>query len=193
MGRTTYDAFRYSKTVVLVVGILGNILVIISILRQKIVLKNNYYFLVRHLAMYDVGVLIIYLFDCINIYFVEEQLDINSTMYCVFFNICYAFQVAGIGMMLIISVLRYRATVHPLKPDVSRRKLKVVCGLVYLVGFIAGYATRLLLCFMQWNDAAIVYAKVYNKLNFRTKMVISLLNLSIVILKNLVFNKVRNL
>jgi hypothetical protein len=143
--------------------------------------------------MYDVGVLIIYLFDCINIYFVEEQLDINSTMYCVFFNICYAFQVAGIGMMLIISVLRYRATVHPLKPDVSRRKLKVVCGLVYLVGFIAGYATRLLLCFMQWNDAAIVYAKVYNKLNFRTKMVISLLNLSIVILKNLVFNKVRNL
>ena len=82
MGRTTYDAFRYSKTVVLVVGILGNILVIISILRQKIVLKNNYYFLVRHLAMCDVGVLIIYLFDCINIYFVEQQLDINSTMYC---------------------------------------------------------------------------------------------------------------
>jgi hypothetical protein len=32
-------------------------------------------------------------------------------------------------MMLIISVLRYRATVHPLKADVSRRKLKVVCGL----------------------------------------------------------------
>ena len=96
-------------------------------------------------------------------------------------------------MMLIISVLRYRATVHPLKPAISRRKLKVVCGLVYLVGFIAGYGTRLPLCFMQWNDAAIVYAKVYNKLNFRTKMVISLLNLSIVILKNLVFNKVRNL
>ena len=64
-------------------------------------------------------------------------------------------------MMLIISVLRYRATVHPLKPDVSRRKLKVVCGLVYLVGFIAGYGTRLPLCFMQRNDVAIVYAKVF--------------------------------
>ena len=150
MGRTTYDAFRYSKTVVLVVGILGNILVIISILRQKIVLKNNYYFLVRHLAMCDVGVLIIYLFDCINIYFVEEQLDINSTMYCVFFNICYAFQVAGIGMMLIISVLRYRATVHPLKPAIRRRKLKVVCGLVYLNGcLIAGYGVFLLECFLN--------------------------------------------
>ena len=63
-------------------------------------------------------------------------------------------------MMLIISLLRYRATVHPLKPDVSRRKLKVVCGLVYIVGFIAGCATELPLCFMQWNDVAIVYKKV---------------------------------
>jgi hypothetical protein len=49
-------------------------------------------------------------------------------------------------MMLIISVLRYRATVHPLKPAISRRKLKVVCGLVYIVGFIAGYGTRLPSC-----------------------------------------------
>ena len=61
-------------------------------------------------------------------------------------------------MRLMISVLRYRATVHPLKPDVSRRKLKVVCGLVYSVGFIAGYATCLPLCFMQRNE--IVYYKV---------------------------------
>jgi hypothetical protein len=65
-------------------------------------------------------------------------------------------------MMLIISLLRFRATVHPLKPDISRRKLKVVYSLVYIVGFIAGYATYLPLCFMQWNDVVIVYAKVYN-------------------------------
>jgi hypothetical protein len=32
---------------------------------------------------------------------------------------------------------------HPLKPAISRRKFKVVCGLMYLVGFIAGYATYL--------------------------------------------------
>ena len=65
-------------------------------------------------------------------------------------------------MMFIISLLRYRATVHPLKPDVSRRNWKVVCGLVYIVGFIAGYGTYLPLCFrMQWNDVAIVYGKVF--------------------------------
>ena len=160
MGKTADDVFRYSFAVVIVVGILGNILVIISILRQKKLLKNNYYFLVLHLAICDLGVLIIFLFDHINWYLVEDRLDINSTKYCAFFHIFLVFRVAGIGMMLIISLLRYRATVHPLKPDVSRRKLKVVCGLVYIVSFIAGYATNLPLCFLQGNDVAIVYDKV---------------------------------
>ena len=160
MGKTANDAFRYSFAVVNVVGILGNILVIISILRQKKLLKNNYYFLVLHLAICDLGALIIVLLHHINGYFVEDPLVITSTTYCVFNRIYYVFRVAGIGMMLIISLLRYRATVHPLKPDISRRKLKVVCGLVYLVGFIAGYGTCLPLCFMQWNDVAIFYDKV---------------------------------
>ena len=161
MGKTTYDAYRYSHAVVLVVGILGNILVIISILRQKKLLKNNYYFLVLHLATCDLGPLIIFLFSHINWHFVEDRLVITSTKYCVFFHIYLVFRVAGISMMLIISVLRYRATVHPLKPDVSRRKLKVVCGLVYIVGFIAGYATYLPLCFLQRYDVVIVYDKVF--------------------------------
>jgi hypothetical protein len=64
-------------------------------------------------------------------------------------------------MMLIISLLCYRATVHPLKPAISRRKLKVVCGLVYIVGFIAGYGAYLPLCFMRGNDVPIAYFKVY--------------------------------
>jgi hypothetical protein len=160
MGETTYDAYRHSQAVVLAIGILGNILVIISILRQKKLLKNNYYFLVLHLAICDLGTLIIFLFDHINWYLVEERLVTYSTKYCVFFYIYLVFQVAGICMILIISLLRYRATVHPLKPEVSRRKLKVVCGLVYIVGFIAGYGTRLPLCFMQHNDFA-VYEKVF--------------------------------
>ena len=163
MEKIADDAYRYSYAVVNVVGILGNILVIISILRQNKLLKNNYYFLVLHLAICDLGVLIIFLFDHINWHLVEDRLvTSNSTKYCVFFCIYLVFQAAGIGMMLIISLLRYRATVHPLKPDVSRRKLKVVCALVYIVGFIAGYATYLPLCFLQWNDAVIVYNKVFH-------------------------------
>ena len=156
MGETTYDAYRYSYAVVLVFGILGNILVIISILRQKKVLKKNYYFLVLHLAIIDPGALIFILFDHVNLYLVEDRLDIYSTMqYCAFRCITYFFQVAGTCMMLTISVLRYRATVHPLKPAISRRKLKVVCGLVYLGCLIASYGVFLPECFLKddsyWN------------------------------------------
>jgi hypothetical protein len=146
---TAYDAYRYSDAVVLIFGILGNILVIISILRQKQVLKKNYYFLVLHLAICDLGALIFFLFDHVNWYLVEDRLVIYSTKYCAFRCITYFFQAAGPGMMLIISVLRYRATVHPLKPAISRRKLKVVCGLVYLVCLIAGYGVFLPECFLN--------------------------------------------
>ena len=43
---------------------------------------------------------------------------------------------------------------HPLKPTITRWKLKVVCGLVYVAGMIAGYGTILSPCFIQQNLAA---------------------------------------
>jgi hypothetical protein len=131
MKKTAYDVYRYSDIVVLVFGILGNILVVTSILRQNIVMKNNYYYLLSQLAICDLGVLVVYLVDRIASYWYEEALFYYSLTSCVFSNTYYVFQVAGIGMMLIISVLRYRATLHPLKPAISRRKLKVVCSLVH--------------------------------------------------------------
>ena len=51
-------------TVVSVFGILSNIFVVISILKQRCLLKN-YYILVLHLAICDLGVLIIYLLEVI--------------------------------------------------------------------------------------------------------------------------------
>jgi hypothetical protein len=153
-----YVAVIYSSIAVIVFGICGSTLVIISILRQRRLLRNNYYFLVFHLAICD---LLWLLEDFLMFVNTESSLYGYSVISCLLLNIDYVFQVGGIGMMLIISVLRYRATVHPLKPAISRRKLKVVCGLVYLVGFIAGYGTRLPFCFMHWNDVAIVYHKIH--------------------------------
>jgi hypothetical protein len=129
MEKTTDDAYIYSYAVVLVFGILGNILVIISILRQKKLLKNNYFFLVLHLAICDLGPLISMLFDHINSHLVEDRLVTNSTKYCVFFYIYYyVLRVAGIGMMLIISPLRYRSTVYPLSTLlVSLQVMQHIC------------------------------------------------------------------
>ena len=146
------DAFGYSLTIAVVLGILGNILVILSILRQKKnVLKNNYY--------YDLVV------------------DHHPSWYCLLrlaqstlfahpsVKICHfcadAFQLTGVSMMLIILLLRYRATEHPLKPAISRRKWKVVCGLLYLVGLIAACGTGLPLCFIKSNAVYGAHQKYY--------------------------------
>ena len=69
-------------------------------------------------------------------------------------------------MMLTISLLRYRVhplhpTVHPLKPPISLRKLIAVCGLVYLVGLIAGCGIGLPLCFIKSNFVNVAYKKIF--------------------------------
>jgi hypothetical protein len=152
----TYDVYRYSDFVVLVFGTIGNILVVISILRQKTVLENRYYFLVLQLAICDLGVLIIYLVNRIASYW-YESLFTYSVMSCCLTGISYVFQLAGVCMMLVISLLRYRATVHPLKPDISRRKLKRVCSLVYIFGLFAGYGAFLPECFTQTRYVKVSY------------------------------------
>ena len=160
MEEIQYDnAYRYSHTLVLVFGTLGNILVILSILST---LKNNYYFLVLHLAICDLAVLIIYLFNAVELNWLEEPLSFHADIInCHTNTIAEAFQLTGVGIMLIISLFRYRATVHPLKPSISRRKLKVVCGLVYLFGFIVAGGVGLPLCFIKSNVALDAFWKFY--------------------------------
>ena len=163
IGKIEIDAFKYSFIVVIVFGILGSILVILSILKQKKnVLKNNYYFLVLHLAICDLAVLIFYLLNTVYVFWLQEQLSGHFSMIICHVNaIDDAFQLTGVGMMLIISLLRYRATVHPLKPAISRRKLKVVCGLLYIVGLIVGGGIPLPPCFIKSMVVFVAYFKFY--------------------------------
>ena len=162
MGKIKDDAYGYSYTVVAVFGILGNILVILSILRQKKnMLKNDYYFLVLHLTICDLqAALIIHIFYIVDVFWLEEPLSDHFPMIiCNIYVIGETFEYTGVGIMLIISLLRYRAIVHPLKPAISRRKLKVVCGLVYLVGSFVGGGIRLPLCFIKSNVVYVAYRK----------------------------------
>ena len=125
-------------------------------------LKNDYYFLVLHLAICDLAALIIYVFNIVDIFWLEESLsDHFRIITCNIYVILYTFQLTGVGMMLIISLLRYRAIVHPLKPAVSRGKLTVVCGLVYLVGLIVGCGIRLPLCLIKSKVVYVAYLKFY--------------------------------
>ena len=162
----TTAAYKYSFTSVVVFGILGNILVIISILRQRNLLKNNYYLLVLHLAVCDLAWLVVFIFT-----YVRQEVFIGrkdpTLTYCLFFELRSVFHIAGVYMMLMISVLRYYATVYPLKPDVNRRKLKSVCGLGYILGVIAGYGVRAPICFLQREPDK---HTIYEKFNYGYKM-----------------------
>ena len=157
MDKTSHIFVRFAVSVI-AVGTIGNILVIISILRQKSVLKNNYYFLVLHLTICDMGTLIFYFPDYIN-KLDEGRSDEPKNIWCLGAKMRYIFRVGGIGIMLVISMFRYRATVHPLKPAITRKKVKVICGLVYIVSFILGYGATLPLCLISKKDVANVYEK----------------------------------
>ena len=164
MGKARFEAFIYfpPSLLVIVFGIFGNILVILSMLRQKkTLLKNNHYLLVLHLAICDLAALILYTYTS-ELYWFEESFAVNlRTISCNIFVMNVTFQFAGVGIMLIISLLRYRATVHPLKPAVIRRKLKIVCALMYLVGLVAACATRLPGCFIKSSFVLDAYGKFY--------------------------------
>ena len=153
------DFWRYPLIAVIVFGIFGNTLVIIFIVGQRCLLKNNYYFLVLHLTICDLLWLLMITLTTVNFRFAKGSLLGYSVIpRCVVEKISIVLQATGIGMMLTVSVLRYRATVHPLKPATSRRKLKVVCGLMYVVGFIAGYGPAVPSCFVL---DVIVYEKFH--------------------------------
>ena len=123
---------------VAIIGIIGNSLVIISILQRRRLLTSNYYFVVLHLAICDL------------IWLIQHSVQLMTKLlmtgvssdetFCLFVKTGYVFAEAGAFLMLIIAFLRYRATAYPFKHPISKRRLKVSCTMAYLASFLFGYA-----------------------------------------------------
>ena len=160
MEKTTNDAYIYSLISAAVFAILGNILVIISIARQKELLKKNYYFLVLHLAICDLGASFFRLLSLI-LYFFNVTPYSGFNIACLFHMLHYPFFLSRVAMMLMISVLRYRATVHPLKPAISRGKLIKVCCVVHVFDILIGLGLTLPQCLNVKMDY-IIYMRFLN-------------------------------
>ena len=135
----------------------GNILVVYSIVSERSLLKSNYYFLVLHLAFCDLMVLLLRSYDTYEAWY-PNSLFIRSFALCkvwqptltVFFN-------AGVFMVVLIAIFRSRAILHPLKPAVSRPKLRVVVGAVYFCAIASLVPLVLVLkftevCFVEWPN-----------------------------------------
>ena len=157
--KAIYDACIYPSLSIFVLGILGNILVVISILKQRRLLENNYYFFVLQLAFSDLGCLVVKTCGRFYIQFVETPFSPhNYVTYCFVIPMMFFFQISGIYLMLAISVHRYRTTVHPLKPAVSRQKIKAACGLGYLFAMISGYGVFTMVFFKRLKIGAYLRA-----------------------------------
>jgi hypothetical protein len=118
-------------------GILGNIPVILSIFRKRSLLKNNHYYLILHLAICDFLYLSLFtpvIYSTLN---GSPMITSSSYLLCkIWWPAHTVVFTAGGHFLVLISILRYRAIVHPLEPAVRRSTLKILSTLVYVLAII---------------------------------------------------------
>ena len=143
-------AFVFLRIAICTFGIVGNTLVIALILKQNILFIKNYDILVLHLAICNVLALL-------SIFFIQME-SIPFIFRCSYISgVGTVFKVSGVSMMLIISVIRYRAIVHPLKLSFSRRKIKIFCGLAYINGLVTTVGLTIKGCILDPRGDYLIY------------------------------------
>lgn len=139
-------------------GVLGNVPVIVSICRKRSLLKNIYYYLILHLAICDLFYLLFFVPDIYSVLNARPSIASRSYFLCkTWWPGHTLFFTAGANFLVLISILRYRAILHPLKPAVRRRTLKITSACIYTLGVICvvPYALALRLdktfgCYPKW-------------------------------------------
>ena len=116
-------------------GTVGNLLVILVIFRHRSLLKNNHYYVVFHLAICDLFNLVLSTAEIYNA--LTGNSLINSPVLCkLWYPTHTVFYTSGIIFMVIISILRFQAVSKPLRPALSRWKVKVMTMLAYIFATI---------------------------------------------------------
>ena len=144
-------------TVAVSLGVLGNIPIIVSICQKRSLLKSNHYYLILHLAICDFFYLIFFIPDIISIFRASPSIASSSYILCKTLWPVHTTVFTAGANFLIISILRYRATVYPFKPAVSRRTLKISSTAVYVFAISCSIPHMLVLrfdeisgCSMKW-------------------------------------------
>jgi hypothetical protein len=142
-------------TLAVTLGVLGNIPVIASIGQQRRLLKNNHYYLILHLAICDLFFLLFFTPSIYSIFTANP----SKTFLCrIWLPTHTMFFTAGANFLVLISLCRYRAIVHPLKPAVSGKVLKALSTFVYVLAMICVVPQMLVLrfdetfgCYEEWT------------------------------------------
>lgn len=145
-------------TLAVVFGVLGNLPVIVSICRKRSLLKNIYYYLILHLAICDVFYLLFFIPDIHSVFNASPAIISRFHVLCkIWWPTHTLFFTAGANFLVLISMLRYRAIVHPLKPAVGRKTLKIISACIYVLATICAIPYVLVLrfdktigCYLKW-------------------------------------------
>ena len=134
-------------------GVVGNIHVIVSIYRKRSLLKNNHYYLVFHLAVCDLFYLLLFTPTIYSNFTANQPLSSYSNVFCKISSPVHTlFLIAGVYFMVLISVIRYYAILHPLKPAVNRRTLKILSTFIYIFATVCCIPILLVLKFDRYKN-----------------------------------------
>ena len=173
-------------TLAVTLGVLGNIPVIVSVCRKRSLLKNNHYYLVLHLAICDLFILLCFVPAS---YSTVTASPLSSYFLCkIVFPAHTIFLSAAASFLVLISIYRYRAIVHPLKPAVSQKTLKILSIFVYVLAIIYIIPLVLVLrfdetlgCYEEWPMHSLNIA--YGVFLLSAQYFIPLLSLSVIYFK----------
>ena len=121
---------------IVIFGSIGNLLVIFSLYHQKKLLKkNNHYYLVLHLAICDLALL---LFTTEYIYTSFTGLPFAfSTIFCKTWSTIHTlFFIMEAGVMVLISLIRYRAVLYPFRAPLKRWQINLALGAVWVFAIV---------------------------------------------------------
>ena len=153
--------FVVSFSIGQVIGVFGNALVIYCICRTRN-LNINYYILALHLGTGD----LLYLLFSLDTYLAwlpNSPFYRSLAMSKTWRPLSTLFFTAAVHFMVVISILRYRAVVHPFKRPVSKRKVRVIVCLVYVFALICVTPFVLVLrfterCFEKWSNPSLNFS-----------------------------------
>ena len=145
-----------------VIGVSGNALVIYCICRTRN-LNNNYYNVVLHLAICDLLYLLFSLDKTYQAWMPNSPFLRSLAMCKTWDPLKTLFFTAGVHFMVLISILRYRAVVHPFKLPVNKRRIRVIVCLVYVFALICVTPFVLVLrfterCFEKWSNPSLNFS-----------------------------------
>ena len=175
------------QILVIVCGILGNVLVIYSIMKEKRLLKSSYYFLVLNLAVFDA--LHLLSFIRLNYTSFSRRWLFTEAIACkiwVYFEMLFC--TSAIQLMVVICVFRYRAVLTPLKPPILQKKIKfisaflVVITSIYLIPYIVAYVYNPSKgCYPEWSSR--LFGTLYTSLSLNVHYIVPVTTMTILYYK----------